>query len=391
MKSLLSKWLAYIAPPILLLTATASDTHDLIWFSQVGFQRLSEQRITRRPKLKNLASSIKGSPTRGRTSFDIRNVSDHFDGKTFFNPTLPTTQGHSLLKGFSYFLRSERVPWPKWVENHPNLRLHETLGAHQAAITFVNHSTMLIQLPGLNILTDPIWSDRAGPLSWLGVPRVREPGIPFDNLPKIDLVLVSHNHYDHMDLPTLQRLIDRFDPIIIVPIGNKSLIESLGSKSVYDVDWWDEIQVDDETMVTFAPTQHFTARGPFDRFSSLWGSFMIHTQGRRIYFGADSGYSVHYREIHQRLGGVDLAFLPIGAYEPRWFMEQMHVNPAEAVRAHEDLAAKQSIAIHFGTFHLSAEAMDQPPKDLNEALTKAGIPADRFIVPSEGQTMVLAM
>jgi L-ascorbate metabolism protein UlaG (beta-lactamase superfamily) len=204
-------------------------------------------------------------------------------------------------------------------------------------------------------------------------------------------VLVSHNHYDHMDLDTLGRLSKRFAPRILVPLGDKALLESVGINRVEELDWWEKVELTPETQVTLTPTQHFSSRGLFDRNKSLWGSYMIRTGENLIYFGGDAGYSAHYSEINRRFGPVDLAFLPIGAYEPNWFMSPVHMNPAEAVKTHQDLVARQSVAIHFGTFQLTEEAIDRPVLDFKAALAKEGVAENDFAVLTEGRTRIYTL
>ena len=315
-----------------------------------------------------------------------RPLSDHYDGRRFYNPTHP--EMHRFWATLKMLVSLKPAPWPEFVENHPDSHLDCGLASDQAAITFVNHATVLIQLAGYNILTDPIWSERASPSSWIGPKRVREPGIAFDALPRIDLVVVSHNHYDHLDLDTLKRLSERFAPRILVPLGDKALLESAGINRVEELDWWEKVELTPETQVIFTPTQHFSSRGLFDRNKSLWGSYIIRNRGHLIYFGGDAGYSTHYAEINARFGPVNLAFLPIGAYEPNWFMGPVHVNPAEAVKAHRDLASRQSVAIHFGTFRLTEEAIDRPVLDLKAALASQGVAEDDFAVFEEGRTRI---
>jgi len=314
-------------------------------------------------------------------------VSDHFDGKLFHNPTLPKGFVPTLSSVFK-LIREKRSKWPKSVANCAIPSLQEKLGPNDVALTFVNHATFLIQLAGINLLTDPVWSNRVSPISWLGPRRVREPGIAFDQLPRVDLLLISHNHYDHFDVATLKRLNRSFSPRTIVSMGNRPLLESLGFQRVHEMDWWDEIEIGPEIKITFAPTKHFSGRSLWDRQKSLWGSYMIHWRNRLIYFGADSGYSTHFAEIRSRLGSPDLALLGIGAYEPRWFMKPMHMNPEEAVRAHQDLDSKKSIGMHFGTFQLSTEAIDQPLIDLKAAVAAAHVPEGEFITIPEGETRI---
>ena len=314
-------------------------------------------------------------------------ISDHFDGKHFFNTAVSGRHNPtfgSLLK----MLRTPRSPWPRSVRNKGVPRLDAALTDDDIAVTFVNHATFLIQVGGLAILTDPVWSERASPVPWTGPRRVRPPGVAFGDLPKIDLILLSHNHYDHFDLPTLRRLRQAVSPTIAVAAGDAPLAERIGFTDVRELDWWDETPVGDALKITFVPAQHFSARGPFDRRRSLWGGYMIESLGRRIYFGGDSGYSTHFSDIGSRLGRPDIAMLGIGAYEPRWFMAPIHMNPAEAVRAHKDIGARYSIGMHFGTFQLTPEPIDQPQADLKAALSQSGIPDGEFVTLHEGETRI---
>jgi L-ascorbate metabolism protein UlaG (beta-lactamase superfamily) len=217
---------------------------------------------------------------------------------------------------------------------------------------------------------------------------VRKPGVAFDDLPKIDLVLLSHNHYDHLDLSTLRKLRKTFSPIVLVAAGDARLVGPLGFTDMRELDWWDATHIGDALTITFVPAQHSSARGLRDRHRSLWGGYMIESRGRRVYFSGDSGYSKHFSDIKLRLGSPDIAMLPIGAYEPRWFMKPIHMNPAEAVRAHRDLRAKHSIGMHFGTFQLTTEAIDQPLLDLNVALGESDILDGEFVTLHEGETSI---
>lgn len=318
-----------------------------------------------------------------------RPVSDHFNGDVFFNPTMPNFES-GLGSVFKMLIEGGRAEWPREVRNLAKPKLDHELGPDDVAITWVNHASFLIQVPGLNILTDPVWSKRASPVSFAGPARVREPGIAFDDLPKIDVVLVSHNHYDHFDVETLKRLNEKFSPKIFVAAGDGDLAEEIGYKNPQECDWWDSFELSKTVTIVYAPTQHFAARGIFDRFHSLWGSYMIESNGHRIYFGGDAGYSAHYKEIEKRLGAPDVALIGIGAYEPNWFMKPMHMNPSEAVQAHQDLKSKRSIGMHFGTFQLSNEGLDQPPKDLKDALAKAAIPESQFTTMENGETRLFS-
>ena len=313
--------------------------------------------------------------------------SDHFDGARFFNPTLPKGYAPSRRAVFK-MAREPRSRWPAWVENSGVHRLNEMRGANEIAITFVNHATFVVQTGGITILTDPVWSERASPFRWIGPKRVRHPGVALDDLPNIDIVLLSHNHYDHLDIATLRNLRGRFTPTVFAAAGDARLVGSLGYKILHELDWWEAIQFNDTLKITFVPAQHFSARGLFDQKKSLWGGYVIESRGRRIYFGGDSGYSTHFADIKTRLGPPDIALLGIGSYEPQWFMQPIHMNPVEAVHAHCDLGSRQSIGMHFGTFQLSAEAIDQPQADLTRALSECGIPESEFVTLHEGETRV---
>ncbi|HSI44329.1 MAG TPA: MBL fold metallo-hydrolase [Methylotenera sp.] len=310
--------------------------------------------------------------------------SDHFNGKRFFNPT--HQKDHTLSELMRFLISYRPKPWPKEVINEKDLNLHQNLSDNEVAITFVNHATLLIQVNGANILTDPVWSERASPLSFAGPKRARQPGIEINDLPKIDFVLVSHNHYDHMDLATLKLLNERFSPTFLVALGDRKKLEKLGAKHVVEMDWWQKFEVSSELEFIFTPTQHFSGRTPFTFSKSLWGAFVIKSKGHQIYFGGDAAYSTQFTETSNRLGQMDLSLIPIGAYEPRWFMKSVHMNPEEAVQAHLDLKSKRSIGIHFGTFQLTEEKIDQPVIDLQIAMTSRGLNNDDFNTLKEGQT-----
>lgn len=314
-------------------------------------------------------------------------LSDHFDGRRFFNPTLKPDFAPNL-RAIRRMLREPRSRWPMAVENTGVPRLDAPLGGGEIAITFIGHATFLIQIDGLAILTDPIWSERAGPFNRMGPRRYRKPGVDFNALPRIDLVLLSHNHYDHLDKATLRNLKRAFSPTICFAAGDARLIAPLGFNDMHELDWWDETSFADKLKITFTPAQHSSARSLHDRHKSLWGGYMIESRGRRIYFSGDTGYCTHFADIRARLGSPDVALLPIGAYEPRWFMTPIHCNPDEAVRAHRDLGSKQSIGMHFGTFQLTTEAIDQPVIDLKAALAANGVPESEFVTQPEGETVV---
>ena len=261
--------------------------------------------------------------------------SDHFDGRRFVNPNGAAVQP---LTAVPRMFLTRRTPWPASVDAPP--RLPPPLDGAAAVVTFIGHATFLIQTAAGNVLTDPMYSLRAGPFNLFGPRRVRPPAVRFDDLPPISTVWLSHNHYDHCDLRTLRRLARRFNPVVVTPIGNGRLAQSAGIGRVEELDWWQSAQVS-TVPTTLTPAHHFSARGPLDRNRALWGGFMLALAGARIFFAGDTAYAPFFHDIRQRLGPVGLALLPIGAYQPRWFMQSVHMNPVEAVQAHVDLAASR--------------------------------------------------
>nr|BFD65976.1 MBL fold metallo-hydrolase [Bdellovibrio sp. HAGR004] len=254
-------------------------------------------------------------------------------------------------------------------------------------LTWVGHSTALLQLRGLNILIDPVFSERVSPVSFMGPKRLV--GLPFTikDLPKIDVVVVSHSHYDHLDLPSLREL-GKKDPevLFLVPLGDAELLQSEGIPHVQELDWWDEVKVQNLSFV-FTPAQHWTQRWLFQRNQSLWGGWSIKTDGFHFVYTGDTGYSKDFADIHARRGDVDLAMIPVGAYEPRWFMGLQHVDPDGAVQIHQDLRSKHSIGVHWGTFRLSDEPMAEPPVELGRARKKAGLEDGAFHVMKHGEIL----
>ncbi len=307
--------------------------------------------------------------------------SDHYDGEKFFLPWGDDLK--SFWSVIKWKLTSSSEPWPDQipVKNYPFRPLGNS---ETASATFINHATFLLQFPGLNVLTDPIYSERAGPFGFVGPQRVRSPGIPFESLPPIDVVVVSHNHYDHMDIETLKKLDAKFHPLFLVPLGDEKLLKSENIEHVQALDWWDEVRVKNVRFI-FAPAQHWSARHLWDKNKCLWGSWMIDSGVLKVYHGGDTGYGRHFLDIKTRLGAPDLALLPIGAYEPRWFMRYYHMNPEEALKAHLDLEARTSIGMHFGTFQLTDEGIDRPLNDLKLAQEKQKISQDKFFILDQGE------
>ncbi|MGM0558663.1 MAG: MBL fold metallo-hydrolase [Myxococcota bacterium] len=309
--------------------------------------------------------------------------SRHFDGETFYNP------GQTVEHGFGDFLRwqftSDPGPWPDTIPSEHGPRPVERVGVGELRVTWVNHATVLIQMDGLNILTDPIWSERASPVAWAGPRRRRVPGVRFEELPPIDVVLISHNHYDHLDLPTLERLYERDRPRFVVPLGNTRLLRDNGIETSGDLDWWQRIEVRDGVWVSLVPAVHFSGRGMRDRDETLWGGFVIEGTRGPVYFAGDTGFGDHFAEIREQFGPVELAILPIGAYQPRWFMSPVHIDPAEAVRAHELLGARRSFGIHWGTFPMADDGVLDPVRDLGDALgDRPDIEDGEFLLLEEG-------
>lgn len=262
-----------------------------------------------------------------------------------------------------------------------------TSNRDKGTVTWIGHSSFLLQLDGLNILTDPVFSERTSPVSFLGPKRAVK--LPFDleELPSIDVVVISHNHYDHMDLESLKKLAKRPDnkTVFLVPLGNAALLQSEGVKNVQEYDWWDKAQVQGVDF-TLTPTQHWSARGIFDQNECLWGGWFVKGTQLSVFFAGDTGYSKDFQDIAAKLGPVDWAMIPIGAYEPRWFMKKNHVNPDEAVQIHKDLHAKKSVAMHWGTFRLSDEPLYAPADDLKKSLEKNKLSPEEFILMKHGET-----
>ncbi len=297
------------------------------------------------------------------------------------------------VKDFLSFL--DAWDWSKPV------RVHFPLAANDPAflrsnrsvpsLTWIGHDTFLLQLAGKNILTDPHFSARAFPVQFAGPRRWAPPGLALKQLPAIDMVFISHNHYDHLDEKSV-KWIARRNPqtCFFVPLGLQRWFRRRGIKQVVELDWWQ--QAEHQGVVGYAvPVQHFSGRTATDRNKTLWCGWLIELAGKRLLFAGDSGYSRDFADIGARFPGIDLALIPIGAYEPRWFMRAMHVDPEEAVKIHQDLKARQSVAMHWGTFRLTLEPMDEPPRRLTAALRAAGIPEDSFWVMQHGETRRLGI
>ena len=310
--------------------------------------------------------------------------SDHFNGKTFENNNQIQEKG--LVDVLKWMTNRKQGPWTKRFDI-PYGPPPPTYVGSGIRLTFINHSTFLIQLEGLNILTDPVWSDRVSPVSWVGPERMRPPGIRFEDLPPIDVVLISHNHYDHLDLPTIKRLAEIHQPKFYVPLGIGAFLKEHEIDQVTELDWWQEVNINGKVALASVPAQHFSGRGMFDRDATLWCGYVIEQDAGNIYFAGDTGYGNFFKRIGEKYAPIKLALIPIGAYLPRWFMAPIHVSPAEAVKIHQDIHASKSVAMHFGTFPLADDGMLQPVADLKKALKAAGVSDNDFMALTEGQGM----
>ena len=330
------------------------------------------------------ATARAGRPEAWRTR-----ASDHFDvdRQQFFNPGADTDR--SLADLLRWWTTSPRRAWPRQVTRQSFPALPAILPRGTAGVTHIGHATVLLRLGDRTVLTDPVFASHAGPLGRFGPPRVIAPGIALDRLPRIDVVFVSHSHYDHLDVASLRQLERRYAPLFVTCLGLKRSLTRYGLGRVVELDWWEQTHLGDLT-ITVTPAQHWSKRGLFDLRRSLWGGCYLHARGAaRVFFAGDTGYASHFAAIRERLGAPDVALLPIGAYEPRWFMRDAHMNPEDAVLAHRDLAARVSAPIHYGTFRLTDEGFDEPLEDLTSALTAHGLSLAAFRRLAVGESAVL--
>ena len=310
----------------------------------------------------------------------MQTLPSHFDGKRFRNLEPRRNRYGALVR---WLLSRRPAPWRQWSDAQPGApppRRSERL-----RITFINHATFLLQLDGINVLTDPIWSERASPVSWAGPRRRRPPGIRLPDLPPIDLVLLSHDHYDHMDIPTLQRLACDHHPTIYTGLKNARLLARHGIRNVVELDWWREAAARSDMWITAVPAQHFSGRSPFQTDKTLWCGFVVQTNASSVYFAGDTVAGPHIGQIARRFPGIDLAILPIGAFRPEWFMGEVHMSPREAVEAHLALRAHVSVASHFGTFALADDGQDEAVQVLRDVLSHAKLHDTEFWVLGFGE------
>jgi len=316
-------------------------------------------------------------------------VSDHFDGKNFFTPGAPAPK--SLPDVLRWQLNHERTqPWPPYHADLPAPTPLARVEGDPVRVTFINHSTVLLQFDGLNVLTDPIFDQRVSPFQFAGPKRNQPPGVPFNDLPAIDVLLLSHNHWDHLEIGTVKRICARYQPMVFCPLGVKAFLEQHGCRKVIEMDWQQTARINPTTTLHCVPAQHFTGRGTFDRSGTLWAGYVLDSQAvGKLYFAGDSGYGPHFQAIGNQFGPLRLALIPIGAYKPNWFMSPVHCSPQEAVQIHQDVNSQQSVAIHFGTFPLADDGETEPVDDLARALADRNIPASQFRALKNGECLVI--
>ncbi len=309
---------------------------------------------------------------------------ENFNGSKFYNRT-----------GYEEKTSRELIKWlftrkpGEWTEKRaddvkfgekPASRISDST----QVITYINHSTFLIQTDSLNIITDPVYSKRVSPVSFAGPKRMRPPGIRFEDLPDLDIVLISHNHYDHLDIATLKRVHEMFDPLFITPLGVDLYLNQKGITKTVSLDWWESHPVSNQVLISAVEAQHFSSRGMFDRDKTLWAGFVIESQSGNIYFAGDTGYNNFFKKIGEDYAPIKTALIPIGAYIPRWFMSPVHIDPAQALQIHKEVGAELSIGMHYGTFPLADDGEDDPLNDF-EAAKKD----ENFILMKEGKSKVI--
>ncbi|KAB7732159.1 twin-arginine translocation pathway signal [Rudanella paleaurantiibacter] len=321
-------------------------------------------------------------------------ITDHFDGREFRN--LPDADGKPVeAKGFReviswLFTRERTEPWPAYHNDPPAPAPAPRVGGDSVRVTFVNHSTVLLQFDGLNVLTDPVWYERVSPFQFAGPKRNRPPGIRFEDLPKIDLILLSHNHWDHLDIGTVEKIWARDQPRLVCPLGVKAFLEQKGYEKVTELDWRQAYMFDANTTIHCVPAQHFSGRGLFDRNASLWAGFVIDSKvAGKLYFVGDTGYGPFLKTTGEQFGPFRLALVPIGAFKPEWFMAPIHVSPEQAVQLHKDVRSEQSVAIHFGTFPLADDGEEEPVEQLQKALRQHQIDPAKFRVLRNGEGLTV--
>jgi L-ascorbate metabolism protein UlaG (beta-lactamase superfamily) len=357
------------------------------------------------PSRRRVLKALAGAATLGAAAWTLATaargnayyrgpVSDHFDGTRFFNP------GGTGPRGGLDLLRWQLTePWAAWPSSYPSPyppdRPPAAVDGDRVRVAYIGHASFLVQARGRNILIDPVWAERASPVSFAGPKRVNPPGIAFEALPRIDAVLLTHNHYDHMDVGTIGRLWQRFAPRIVAPLGNDAILRSavpgLAPEALLAVDWDATVDLGAGVTGHAEPSQHWSARGAWDRSHALWASFVLQAGAKKLYCVGDSGFGdgATFARVRQRHPKLAAALLPIGAYEPRWFMGPSHMHPAEAAQALELCGAAQAFGHHWGTFRLTNEGAEQPALDLAAALAERAIAPERFPSLRPGEVRVL--
>ncbi|MGJ8522412.1 hypothetical protein R84981_001100 [Carnimonas sp. R-84981] len=313
--------------------------------------------------------------------------SDHFDGKQFYN--VPASH-HLSRSDFKKWRKERKGNTPQWTwQSLPqsSWRPSAAPSADEIQVTFVNHSTFLLQFDGLNVLTDPVWSNRVSPFSFAGPKRFHAPGIALDELPRIDAIWLSHNHYDHCDVWALREIARRFPDVhLYTGLGNARLCKDAGISKVTELDWWQSADLGGRKL-HFVPARHWGARSLWDKRRTLWGGFVFESSAGAVYFAGDTGFGEFFSEIGERYGPMTLSLLPIGAFRPEWFMHPVHMGPDEALQAHRMVQSKHSVACHFGCFALADDAQFEPQQQLEQAVASAGLDDESFRVPQAGRTV----
>ena len=318
-------------------------------------------------------------------------ISEHFDGSRFFNSEKEDRSGeYTFIQRLRWLRSTKLVEWPEWIEDPVRPIPPKQVENGELRITHINQATILIQINGVNILTDPIWSERASVVSWAGPKRVRAPGVKMEDLPRIDYILISHDHYDHLDIATLKQLTKKHNPILFAGLGVKRLLESAGMNGVIEMDWWQEYDsLPNDLKIIFVPARHSSGRGLLNRNRTLWGGFVIQSPSGNVYFAGDTAYGEFLTSLKERFGGFRLALLPLGHYEPRWMMRTVHMSPDDAVKLHKFMNSKQSVGMHYGTFHgfggHNNERVDEHENDLQAAFKKYGVSESEFPVLGFGE------
>lgn len=313
-------------------------------------------------------------------------ITENFDGTYFHNRIKDNLSPLKLIKlGLGSLYKS--TGWPTWVVSKTNVIPRNRVTGNKYSVTFINHATVLIQKDDINILTDPVFSDRVSPVSWMGPKRVRNSGVSINDLPDIDVILISHNHYDHLDIASLKKIISnqKVPPIILTGLGNKALLESNGFSNTFEFDWWQSMNMLGFEFI-FTEARHRSGRAILDQNKTLWGGFIIKSSNGSIFFAGDTGMGPHFEDIYNKDNNILFSIIPIGAYKPKWFMDDKHLNPLQALQTHNILHSKNSMAIHYGTFKLSYEGIDEPVVSLKSHIANSNGLYKNFHVFEFGET-----